>query len=114
MVFSSLEFMFFYLPAVLLIYFLIPARFLAARNFALLVVSLLFYGWSEPAYIWIMFLSIAVDYTCGRLVGRYKQSAPKKAKTASVFGILSILLLAPFGIPVVPEVHIINAGWTSG
>ena len=86
--------MFFYLPAVLLIYFLIPARFLAARNFALLAVSLLFYGWSEPAYIWIMFLSIAVDYTCGRLVGKYKQSAPQKAKAALVASValnLSIL-----------------------
>ena len=68
MVFSSLECLFFYLPAVLLIYFLIPTKFLAARNLMLLIVSLLFYGWSEPSYIWIMFLSIAVDYTCGRFV----------------------------------------------
>ncbi len=94
MVFSSLEFLFFYLPAVLFIYFLIPSRFLAARNLALLGVSLAFYGWSEPAYIWIMFLSIAVDYTCGRLVGKYKQSNPKKAKAALITSIvlnLSIL-----------------------
>ena len=96
MVFSSLEFIFFYLPAVLLIYFLIPARFLAARNFALLAVSLLFYGWSEPAYIWIMFLSIAVDYTCGRLVGKYKQSAPKKAKAALVASVVLNLSILGF------------------
>ena len=88
MVFSSLEFLFFYLPAVLLIYFLIPTKFLAARNLALLVVSLLFYGWSEPAYIWIMFLSIAVDYTCGRLVGKYRQVAPKKAKAALIASVV--------------------------
>ncbi|MBQ8741149.1 MAG: MBOAT family protein [Clostridia bacterium] len=96
MVFSSLEFLFFYLPAVLLIYFLIPAKYLAARNFALLAVSLLFYGWSEPTYIWIMFLSIAVDYTCGRLVGKYKQSSPKKAKAALVASIVLNLSILGF------------------
>ncbi len=96
MVFSSLEFIFFYLPAVLLIYFLIPSKFLAARNFALLVVSLLFYGWSEPSYIWIMLLSITVDYTCGRLVGKYRQSAPKRAKAALVASIVINLSILGF------------------
>lgn len=96
MVFSSLEFLFFYLPAVLFIYFLIPAKYLAARNFALLAVSLLFYGWSEPTYIWIMFLSIAIDYICGRLVGKYKQTAPKKAKAALVTSIVLNLSILGF------------------
>lgn len=96
MVFSSLEFLFFYLPAVLLIYFLIPAKFLAARNFALLAVSLLFYGWSEPAYIWIMLLSIAVDYTCGRVVGKYRQASPKKAKAALVASVVINLSILGF------------------
>lgn len=94
MVFSSLEFLFFYLPAVLLIYFLIPARYLAARNLVLLVVSLLFYGWSEPIYICIMLLSIIVDYTCGRIVSKNRQSSPKKAKAALIASVvinLSIL-----------------------
>ncbi len=96
MVFSSLEFLFFYLPAVLLIYFLIPSKYLAARNLALFVVSLLFYGWSEPTYIWIMFLSIAVDYTCGRLVGKYRRSAPKKAKAALIASIIINLSILGF------------------
>ncbi len=97
MVFSSLEFLFFYLPAVLLIYFLIPSKYLAARNFALLLVSLLFYGWSEPSYIWIMLLSIVVDYTCGRLVGKYKRSAPRKAKAALIASVvLNLSVLAFF------------------
>ena len=96
MVFSSLEFLFFYLPVVLLIYFLIPARFLAARNFSLLIVSLLFYGWSEPSYIWIMFLSITVDYVCGRLVGKYKQTSPRKAKTALIASIVINLSILGF------------------
>lgn len=96
MVFSSLEFIFFYLPAVLLIYFLIPAKFLAARNFALLLVSLLFYGWSEPTYIWIMLLSIVIDYTCGRLVGKYRQSSPKKAKAALIASVVLNLSILGF------------------
>ncbi len=96
MVFSSLEFLFFYLPAVLLIYFLIPSKYLAARNFALLLVSLLFYGWSEPSYIWIMLLSIAVDYTCGRLVGKYRQTAPRKAKAALIASIVINLSILGF------------------
>ena len=45
MVFSSLTFLFLYLPLTLLVYFLSPLRW---RNFVLLVVSLLFYGWGEP------------------------------------------------------------------
>ena len=62
MVFSSLTFLFLYLPLTLLVYFLSPLRW---RNFVLLVVSLLFYGWGEPVYIVIMFLSIIIDYTHG-------------------------------------------------
>ena len=58
LVFSSLPFLFFYLPVVLLVYCLTP---LHLRNLRLLLVSLLFYGWGEPVYILIMFLSIAVD-----------------------------------------------------
>ncbi len=96
MVFSSLEFLFFYLPVTFLIYFLIPSRFLAARNLALLVVSLLFYAWGEPSYIWIMLLSIAVDYTCGRLIGKYKQSHPKRAKGALVTSIVLNLSILGF------------------
>ncbi|MDE7243494.1 MAG: MBOAT family protein, partial [Oscillospiraceae bacterium] len=70
MVFSSLPFLFFYLAAVLAVYRLSPLR---CRNFVLLAVSLFFYGWGEPAYIFIMLLSIAVDYTHGRLVERWRE-----------------------------------------
>lgn len=96
MVFSSLEFIYFYLPPVLLIYFLIPSRYLAARNFLLLIVSLLFYAWSEPAYIWIMFLSIAVDYTCGKFVAKYKKISPKKAKISLITSIVLNLTILGF------------------
>ena len=71
MVFSSLEFLYLYLPVSLLIYFLIPSRFLWARNIALFAVSLAFYGWSEPIYIAIMLFSVVLDYFCGYFVGKY-------------------------------------------
>ena len=64
MVFSSLLFLFLYLPVVLLIYYVTPLRW---RNGVLLVFNLIFYGWGEPVYIVIMFLSTAIDYTHGML-----------------------------------------------
>ena len=70
MVFSSLTFLFAYLPITLLLYFLVPLRW---RNFVLLVVSLFFYGWGEPVYITIMFLSIFIDYSHGLLVEKYRR-----------------------------------------
>ena len=78
MVFSGLPFLFFYLVAVLLIYKLSPLKL---RNLFLLLASLFFYGWGEPVYILIMFLSIAVDYTHGMLVEKWRQD-DKKARMA--------------------------------
>ena len=69
MVFSSLTFLFGYLPLTLALYFITPLR---RRNFVLLLVSLFFYGWGEPVYVGIMFLSIFIDYTHGLLVEKYR------------------------------------------
>ena len=88
MIFSSLEFLYLYLPLSLLIYFIIPARYLTARNIALLVLSLIFYGWSEPVYISIMFFSILVDYTCGYFVAKYRETNRKKAKFALIASVV--------------------------
>ena len=65
MIFSSPYFLFLYFPLVLFLYYISPLRW---RNLVLLVVNLIFYGWGEPVYIVIMFASIAIDYTHGRLV----------------------------------------------
>nr|WP_325179927.1 MBOAT family protein [uncultured Oscillibacter sp.] len=70
MVFSSLTFLFGYLPLTLALYFLTPLR---RRNFVLLITSLFFYGWGEPVYVGVMFLSIFIDYTHGLLVERFRQ-----------------------------------------
>lgn len=69
MVFSSILFLFYYLPFVLTIYFISPRKY---RNLVLFLSSLLFYSWGEPKYIWIMLFSTVVDYTCGRKVHFHK------------------------------------------
>ena len=70
MVFSSILFLFYYLPFVLIIYFISPRKY---RNLVLFLSSLLFYSWGEPRYIWIMLFSTVVDYTCGKRVHFYKK-----------------------------------------
>ena len=81
MVFSSLYFLFLYLPIVLLIYYIAPLRL---RNAVLLVFNLIFYGWGEPKYILIMFASIAIDYTHGILVTRCKERGNDKGARRAV------------------------------
>ncbi len=76
MVFSSLLFLFRYLPLVLLLYFILPRRM---RNLLLFVVSLIFYAWGEPVYVVIMLFSTVVDYTHGLLVARFKANGKMRA-----------------------------------
>ena len=59
MVFSSLLFLFLYLPVVLAVYYIVPRRW---RNVWLFAVNLVFYGWGEPVYILLMLFSISFNY----------------------------------------------------
>ena len=92
MVFSSLPFLFFYLPVVVAVYLLSPLKL---RNLCLLVVSLFFYGWGEPVYISIMVLSIAVDYTHGLLVERWRDN-DRRARMAVASSVLCNLAILVF------------------
>lgn len=76
MVFSSLVFLFFFLPLSLILYFAVPRL---ARNFVLLLISLIFYAWGEPIYVLLMIFSTLVDFFHGLLVEKYADQ-PKKAK----------------------------------
>ena len=67
MIFSSIPFLYYFLPAVLAVYFLTPRR---GKNAVLLLASLFFYGWGEPKLLWLMVLTIAVFYLCGLAIGR--------------------------------------------
>ena len=75
MVFSSNEFLFFYLPLSLVLYFAVPFRF---RNLVLFLVSLVFYGWEKPIYLLIMLFVIGVNYLFGYLIDRFEGNAEKK------------------------------------
>lgn len=95
MVFSSLLFLFRFLPAILLVYYIVPHRF---HNFVLLVFSLGFYAWGEPIYIILMLVSILISYTGGILIDRLKQTEKMKAArvTLIISCSLSLSLLAFF------------------
>lgn len=93
MVFSSLTFLFGFLPLTLALYFLAPLRW---RNFLLLAVSLIFYGWEKPAYVLIMLLSIAIDYVHGLLVEKYRANDKKARWFVAQSVIFNLLLLGFF------------------
>mgnify|MGYP004732631663 FL=1 len=94
MVFSSLEFIFVFLASVLAVYYLVPPK---ARNIVLLLFSLVFYGWGEPVYIFLMIATITVDYICGYIIGRDLDSKPKRAKVTLIVSIvINLALLGVF------------------
>lgn len=68
MVFSSMTFVPLFLPLVLVLYFTL--RNPHARNGVLLIFSLLFYAWGEPKWIFVMLLTVTVNYFCGRMIGK--------------------------------------------
>ena len=67
MLFSGIPFLFYFLPCVLLIYFIVPQK---GRNAVLLAASLFFYGWGEPKFLLFMVFSIVQGYVFARLIGR--------------------------------------------
>lgn len=77
MVFSSLVFLFEYLPIVLALYYIVPTKW---RNVWLLLVNLVFYGWGEPVYILLMLFSIGINYAAGLFVGKYRKVSLKRQK----------------------------------
>ena len=92
MLFSSLEFLFLYMLVCLPLYFIAPFKW---RCGVLLGVSLIFYGWGEPRYVFLMLFTISVDYVAGLLVGKYR--GEKKGKIALVCAIaLNLGILAFF------------------
>ena len=93
MVFSSLEFIFVFLAAVLAIYYLVPFRL---KNIVLLVFSLIFYGWGEPRYVFLMAGTIIVDYVCGYIIGVSREKKPRRAKAALIAAIVINLAILGF------------------
>lgn len=69
MVFSSIPFLYYFLPSVILFYFAVPRRF---KNVVLLLFSLLFYAWGEPVYVFLMLGTITANYVLGILIEKFR------------------------------------------
>lgn len=82
MIFSSITFLFYFLPIVLIIYYIVPKKF---KNLVLLISSFVFYFWGEPKYVLLMFFSIIITYIFGLLIDKYKEYS-------KIFLILSIFI----------------------
>ena len=99
MLFSSIPFLYCFLPAVVLVYFLVPRKL---KNTILLLFSLVFYGWGEPKYVFLMIATIGVFYGCGLAIGKANTQTWKKVwlitSVAVGLGLLAIFKYADFFI----------------
>ncbi|MEK4231062.1 MBOAT family O-acyltransferase [Solibacillus sp. FSL H8-0538] len=93
MVFSSLLFLFLFLPAVLALYYCSPKMI---RNLILFLTSLIFYAWGEPVYIIIMLVSTFTDYSFGLLLDRPNLSSMKRKWIVALSIIVNLTLLSYF------------------
>lgn len=93
MVFSSLIFLFVFLPVVLAVYYCSPRR---TRNLILFLASLFFYAWGEPVYIVIMLISTVADYSFGLLLSRPKVNPLKRKWIVAFSVIVNLGLLSYF------------------
>lgn len=84
MLFSSNTFLFGFLPAVVVLYYLCPRR---CRNVLLLVSSLIFYGWGEPKYVLLMLVSILLNYFCGLAAGK-RQTQQRSVRGVLIVGVV--------------------------
>lgn len=92
MLFSSITFLFIFLPLTLLLYYLVPFRM---KNYVMLAASLIFYAWGEPVYIILMILSIILNYFCGQDIYEKRDNA-RAMKMSLMFGVIMNLLILGF------------------
>ncbi|MBQ4530195.1 MAG: MBOAT family protein [Lachnospiraceae bacterium] len=89
MVFASITFLYYFLPGVLFLYFLVP-KYL--KNLVLLLASLFFYGWGEPKYVFFMIASIMSGYISGLLIEVFYNTNKKKQARLVLWGAVVIQL----------------------
>ena len=75
MVFSSIVFLYIFLPIMLLIYFIVPSKF---KNAIMILASLIFFAWGEIRYIFIMLVLAVMDFVCGKQITKYQDNKRKK------------------------------------
>ncbi|MCL2604831.1 MAG: MBOAT family protein [Defluviitaleaceae bacterium] len=92
MVFSSLFFLYGFLPVCVLLYALTPG--IGRKNIVLIFLSLAFYAWGEPIWVVLLLFSATQDYFCGRVIGRARRVGSERlAKGALIFSIATNLTL---------------------
>ena len=85
MLFSSIVFLFTFLPVTLLVYYLVPGRL---KNIVLLLASLVFYAWGEPVYVILMVLSILFNYVSGIDIERNLENPFKAEQSLVIAGVI--------------------------
>lgn len=86
MIFSSIFFVFAFLPVTLILYYLVPFKM---KNFVLLIFSLIFYAWGEPVYVLLMLFSIVINFISGLELETYLESGEqRKAKIACIVTVI--------------------------
>ncbi len=105
MVFNSVEFLLGFLPIFIILYYITPVNY---RNCTLLLGSILFYAYGEPRYVFLLIISVVVNYTAGKSIDRDKQINHKKRRTIYILMVVvDVLVLAffkwEFCIPFLPE-----------
>lgn len=106
MVFSSIFFIFSFLPCAILIYYIAPRRL---KNTVILLASLIFYAWGEPVYILVMLFSATVDYISALLIYKFKENKklPKLLITVSILTNLSILCFFKYSDFIINNINIL-------
>ena len=113
MVFSSIVFLFTFLPITLILYYISPRKM---KNIVLLLISLIFYAWGEPVYVFLMMFTTVFDYLIGLLINKYRRN---KIKSKRIFifavlvnlGILGFFKYYGFVIENINSVFSLNIGY---
>ena len=92
MLFSSIVFLFYFLPIVLLAYFVVPKK---AKNIVLLIASIFFYSWGEPVYVFLMIFSAIFNYFMAIDIGRAKVHQ-SSGKSTLIFTVVVNLFILSF------------------
>ena len=95
MLFSSITFLYYFLPIVFLLYYAVPKQY---KNFILLLGSLIFYSWGEPKYVFLMLISVAIGYFSGLLMDKLPRKAVMVVSVALCLAFLIYFKYANFFI----------------
>ncbi|MGL5641824.1 MAG: MBOAT family O-acyltransferase, partial [Paraclostridium sp.] len=93
MVFSSIIFLFTFLPITLILYYISPRNI---KNTVLLLISLVFYAWGEPIYVFLMMFTTVFDYIIGLLINKYKRDRIKSRRIFILAVIINLGILGFF------------------